>query len=79
MIAVVEVVTRMPENEQTYWNGEPTPARKVRLKIAAQPQFPHYWAATEGRVGEIVDAVEVSYFPEGPFYLLDDEGQGWPK
>ena len=66
------------KTEPTYWNGEPTPCRRVRVMVADDNRFPSYWAREEGYVGREVDAVEVSYFDE-PFYLLDDEGQGWRK
>ena len=62
--------------ETTYWNGEPTPARKVTLKVAADTRYPHYWA--NHLVGTMRKAVEVTYNGQ-VFYLDDDHGQGWNK
>jgi hypothetical protein len=69
--------------EQTFWNGEPTPARRVRATIAAAPGVPAYWARE--LVGEERDAVEVTYY--GQVFYLDDQqhragttdGAAWRK
>jgi hypothetical protein len=57
-------------NEQTFWNGEPTPARKVTGVVLDAPEFPQYWARP--LVGTRRNAVEVTYNGE-TFYLDDDE------
>lgn len=65
-------------SEPTYWNGEPTPARKVWLTVPDSDKFPLYWARTEGLIGHRIEAVEVSYFDE-PMYLDDRTGSAWAK
>ena len=62
-------------SEQTYWNGEPTPCRRVRV-IVGESEKPTWWCA--GLEGTVRRVVEVSYFEE-PFYLDNEEGQGWWK
>jgi hypothetical protein len=62
--------------EATYWNGEPCPARKVRVIVADSGFFPAYWAREF--VGQEREAVEVSYFDK-PFYLDNEDGSGWRK
>lgn len=70
------------DGEQTYWNGETTPARRVRVTIADH-SYPAYWARE--LVGQERDAVEVTY--NGEVFYLDDEahehgttdGAGWRK
>lgn len=62
------------------WSGKPAACRRVLVLVGDSGRFPNYWARTSGLVGETVAAVEV--LPEGatePFYILDDEGQGWAK
>lgn len=56
----------------TFWNGEPTPARKVRVVIADAPEFPAYWA--RALAGRERDAVEVTY--NGQVFYLDDQAHG---
>lgn len=73
--------------EATFWNGEPTPARRVTIVCADAPEFPAYWARAAEIVGSRRDAVEVSY--NGETFYLDDEadpenpesrpGSGWGK
>lgn len=60
--------------EPTFWNGEPTPARKVSVIVADLGAFPAYWA--KEYVGQRRDAVEVSY-STGTFYLDDEGHDGW--
>lgn len=75
--------TQKPQQESpgTYWNGEPTPARRVRVVVGAPPEdMPHHWLHGSGLVGETVDAVEVTYPAwDGPMYLYDGDGLGWRK
>lgn len=69
--------------EKTYWNGEPTPCRRVRV-LVGKAMLPTWWcAALEGTER---DAVEVSY--GGRTFYLDNEeapdhyhhaGVGWWK
>lgn len=60
---------------ETYWNGEPTPARKVRVRVT-EPVATTWWFAD--LVGTERAAVEVTY--GGDTFLLDDEdGSGWRK
>jgi hypothetical protein len=65
---VSPMVLRMPE-PSTYWNGEPTPARKVTLVVADAPEHELYWARSF--IGMRRNAVEVTYNDE-TFYLDDD-------
>lgn len=59
----------------TYWNGEPTPARRVRL-LVGKSEVPTWWCAE--LEGSIRDAVEVTY-GRGTFYIDDEDGSGWAK
>ena len=74
-------------DEQTYWNGEPTPCRKVFVRMAATTEFPQFWG--KDLLGQEVPAVEVTYGSD-KFYLYDgaynsmngqqySEGHGWRK
>lgn len=65
----------MEKNQQTFWNGEPTPARKVRVIVGPSPK-PTWWCAE--LAGQERAAVEVSYFGDR-FYLDDEDGSGWAK
>lgn len=59
----------------TYWNGEPTPARIVRV-IVGKSLRPTWWCADlEGQERE---AVEVNYHGD-VFYLDNEDGSGWNK
>ncbi len=66
--------------EPTFWNGEPTPAERVVVRIADAPEFAHYWAREQGLVGTMRRAVKVSYGQQ-VFYLDDEDpdGCGWAK
>jgi len=59
----------------TYWNGEPTPARKVRVRVGESP-VPTWWCAD--LAGTERDAVEVRYGGHR-FFLDDEDGSGWRK
>lgn len=67
----------------TYWNGLPTPARQGTAVVVDAPEFPAYWARTEGLVGERIAVVEVVLdgvnAGGGIAYLDDRNGQGWRK
>jgi hypothetical protein len=72
---------RRQVGRQTFWNGEPTPARRVRVVVGAPPEgMPLHWLHSTGLVGKTINAVEVSYsgWPE-PMYLYDEDGSGWHK
>jgi hypothetical protein len=65
----------MTSTQRTYWNGEPTPARRVRV-IVGESERPTWWCAALARTERA--AVEVSY--GGRYFYLDDEdGSGWTK
>lgn len=53
--------------EPTFWNGEPTPARKV-WAVVADSEAPLYWA--RDLVGTRREAVEVVY-GDATFYIDD--------
>jgi len=59
----------------TFWNGEPTPARRVRV-IVGESMRPTWWCAA--LKGTERAAVEVSY-GGGRFFLDDEDGSGWAK
>lgn len=73
-------------SEETFWNYEPTPCRKVRVIIGASPVATWWCAGLEGTERE---AVEVNY--HGKRFYLDNEGgtipgggawpagEGWAK
>jgi hypothetical protein len=62
--------------EKTYWNGEPTPARIVRVIVGRSP-VDTWWCAR--LAGTERQAVEVDY--NGDKFYLDNEedGSGWRK
>jgi hypothetical protein len=61
--------------ERTFWNYEPTPARKVRVIVGACPVPTYWWAGLEGTERA---AVEVNYHGDR-FYLDNEDGSGWAK
>jgi hypothetical protein len=60
---------------QTYWNGEPTPARIVRVIVGKSP-VEMWWCAK--LAGTEREAVEVNYHGK-KFYLDNESGTGWNK
>ena len=64
------------KEEQTFWNYEPTPARKVRVIVGPSP-VKTWWCAD--LAGQEREAVEVSYAGQPPFYLDNADGSGWRK
>lgn len=67
--------------ESTFWNGEPTHCRKVRVIVGPSPRKT-WWCA--GLQGTVRDAVEVNY--HGEVFYLDNPGppaanphEGWLK
>ncbi|WP_291208938.1 hypothetical protein [Hyphomonas sp.] len=60
---------------ETFWNGEPTKARKVFVEVGG-PVPSTWWCAD--LIGFERRAVEVTY--QGQTFFLDDEdGSGWEK
>lgn len=76
-----EVIEIDPDRElplslvATFWNGERTPARKVRVRVGTVP-VKTWWCA--GMEGTVRDAVEITYH-DTKFYLDDEDGIGWEK
>lgn len=60
---------------QTYWNGEPCEARKVRV-IIGPSERPTWWCAN--LAGAEREAVRVEYGGR-TFYLDNQHGDGWRK
>lgn len=73
----------MTRQEQTYWNGEPTPAERGTAIVAEAPEVPMYWARTEGIIGDRIAVVRVALDAteqSGDVMYLDDrDGKGWAK
>jgi hypothetical protein len=61
--------------DQTFWNYEPTPARIVRV-IVGPSERETWWCAK--LVGTEREAVEVNYHGD-IFYLDNEDGSGWGK
>lgn len=59
---------------QTFWNGESTPARVVRVIVGKAR--PGWWCS--GLEGQERRAVEVRYGDQR-FYLDNEDGSGWAK
>lgn len=59
----------------TFWNGEPTPARVVKV-IVGEPPRATWWCAD--LAGTEREAVEVTY-GDSSFYLDNADGSGWRK
>lgn len=59
---------------ETFWNGEPCRARRVRVRVGTVPRT--WWCA--GLEGAELEAVEVTY--NGRTFFLDDaNGDAWAK
>lgn len=75
--------TRTLPVDQAYWNGLPTTAQRGTAVVAATPEFPQYWAAREGVVGQRIPVVRVDLdgvnHGGGVTYLDDRDGSGWAK
>jgi hypothetical protein len=70
------VTARTPSHApRTYWNGQPTPCRRVVVRVG-HAIAPTWWCA--GMEGQERAAVEVAYFGQ-PFFLDDEDGSGWTK
>ena len=63
--------------DKTFWNGEPTKAERVRVRLPLDADIPPtYWYYGLG--GTERDAVRVQY--NGMTFFLDDaDGSGWDK
>jgi hypothetical protein len=59
----------------TYWNGEPTPARRVVVRVGPAERETHRHFGLEGTERR---AVEVRYGGR-TFFLDDEDGGGWRK
>jgi hypothetical protein len=66
-----------------YWNGLPTTATRGTAVVADAPEFPAYWARTEGIIGQRIPVVRVDLdgvnYGGGVSYLDDRDGSGWRK
>jgi hypothetical protein len=62
-------------SEQTFWNYEPTPARRVRVIVGTSPRKTWWCADLEGEERE---AIEVTYHGD-KFYFDNADGRGWSK
>jgi hypothetical protein len=61
--------------EDTYWNGERTPCRRVLVTVGKAPALTWWCAPYEGMIRQ---AVEVTY--NGQIFFLDNEdNSGWNK
>lgn len=60
------------------WNGEPCRAQRGTGIVLDSPEFPIFWARTEGLIGERVPVVNVEYGAQR-FTLYDEASQGWNK
>lgn len=72
-VEAIEPVARVA----TFWNGEPCEAVMVRVVVADDDRFTHYWAREY--VGEEREAVRVTYADFPPFYIDNENGDGWAK
>lgn len=65
-------------SEQTYWNGEPCKARRVRVRLPETDtsEFASPWY--RDLLGQVVPAVEVRY-RGAAFFLYDENGSAWAK
>ena len=62
--------------DETFWNGEPCKARIVVVIVGKSLRETWWCAKLEGQKRQ---AVEVNYRGEAPFYLDNENGQGWVK
>ncbi len=69
--------------EQGFWNGLPTEIERGTAVVADAPQFPKYWARTEGIIGTRIAVVRVVLdgvnYGGGTTYLDDRGGLGYAK
>lgn len=72
-----------PRPAETFWNGLPTTAARGTAVVADAPEFPAYWARTEGLIGSRIPVVQVDLdgvnYGGGITYLDDRDGSGWRK
>lgn len=68
---------------QAYWNGIPITAVRGSAVVAASPEFPLYWARTEGIIGQRIPVVMVNLdganYGGGIDYLDNRDEEGWRK
>lgn len=78
-------MTQESQDVVTYWNDIPTLAYQGTGVVADTPEYPHYWARSEGGsgiIGQRIPVVRVVF--EGvnssrPTYLDNRDGSGWEK
>lgn len=67
----------------TYWNGFPIESTRGTAVVAASPEFPLYWARTEGIIGQRIPVVMVNLdganYGGGITYLDNRDEEGWRK
>jgi len=79
--------TRTPRRTRppggAFWNGLHTRAARGTAVVADSPEFPAYWARTEGILGQRIPVVRVELggvnAGGGTAYLDDRDGSGWRK
>lgn len=69
-----EQTRKPPKTPTTYWNGEPTPCRRVIVRVGTVAKV-SWWC--HGLEGTERRAVEVTYHGD-VFFLDDDDGEGQP-
>ena len=70
-------------NAPTFWNGIPVASVRGTAVVADSPEFPLYWAKTEGIIGQRIPVVMVNLdganFGGGITYLDNRDEEGWRK
>lgn len=72
---ILHLTAKAARQPPTYWNGEPTPCRRLVVRVGTVPKSTWWCAGLEGTERE---AVEVSYGRE-VFYLDNENGSAWAK
>lgn len=69
--------------EQGFWNGLPTEIERGTAVVEDAPEFPQYWARTEGIIGQRINVVRVVLdgvnYGGGTVFLDDRKGYGYGK
>lgn len=63
------------EKEQTYWNGEPCDAKRVKVIIPKAEKRSYWYASLEGQVRRAVRVTQGGY----TFLIDNEDGLGWAK
>ena len=65
----------MTVTDKAYWNGQPTKARRVIVKVGTCEKETYWYHGLEGTERKAVEVTHDDY----SFFLDDEDGGGWLK